>query len=183
MAGVMGAALTLCPFPQCSVSCGRGVQRRSVQCHSSSPTAAEEAECDPASRPPLQRDCHLAACPTHRWAAGQWQAVSGDPFARPGVTGLCSQPGMLLDALVFGLQPGGCQKKKKKIGRGKARARCWLKGGAEKCLCRVNLLLRAALCLAGTYANTDRFWVGIWVSSSRQNPAVLLQPEPCAWRN
>ncbi|NXI14260.1 ATS9 metalloproteinase, partial [Irena cyanogastra] len=61
---------------QCSVSCGRGVQRRSVQCHSGTPKAAEEAECDPAGRPPPQRDCHLPACPTHRWAAGEWQACA-----------------------------------------------------------------------------------------------------------
>uniref|UniRef100_A0A8C4V0K3 ADAM metallopeptidase with thrombospondin type 1 motif 9 n=1 Tax=Falco tinnunculus TaxID=100819 RepID=A0A8C4V0K3_FALTI len=62
---------------QCSASCGRGVQRRAVQCHSGTPKAAEEAECDPASRPSSQRDCHLPECPTHHWAAGEWQAVSG----------------------------------------------------------------------------------------------------------
>uniref|UniRef100_A0A8C3JV51 ADAM metallopeptidase with thrombospondin type 1 motif 9 n=1 Tax=Calidris pygmaea TaxID=425635 RepID=A0A8C3JV51_9CHAR len=59
---------------QCSVSCGRGVQRRTVQCQGGTPKAAEEAECDPAGRPPPQRDCHLPECPTHRWAAGEWQA-------------------------------------------------------------------------------------------------------------
>uniref|UniRef100_A0A8B9M1H9 ADAM metallopeptidase with thrombospondin type 1 motif 9 n=1 Tax=Accipiter nisus TaxID=211598 RepID=A0A8B9M1H9_9AVES len=62
---------------QCSVSCGQGVQRRTVRCHSGTPKATEEAECDPAGRPPPQRDCHLPECPTHRWAAGEWQAVSG----------------------------------------------------------------------------------------------------------
>ncbi|XP_057888198.1 A disintegrin and metalloproteinase with thrombospondin motifs 9-like [Melospiza georgiana] len=61
---------------QCSVSCGRGVQRRSVQCHSSSSSSPKEAECDPASQPPPQRDCHLPPCPTHRWAAGEWQACT-----------------------------------------------------------------------------------------------------------
>lgn len=69
----------LCPFPQCSVSCGRGVQRRAVQCHGGAPTAA----CDPASQPAAQRDCQLPECPTHRWAAGEWQAVSGTPPAGP----------------------------------------------------------------------------------------------------
>uniref|UniRef100_A0A8B9J3B1 ADAM metallopeptidase with thrombospondin type 1 motif 9 n=1 Tax=Amazona collaria TaxID=241587 RepID=A0A8B9J3B1_9PSIT len=74
---------------QCSVSCGRGVQRRAVHCHSGTPKAAEEAECDPSGRPPPQQDCHLPECPTHRWAAGEWQAVSGvPPLPFPGVASL-----------------------------------------------------------------------------------------------
>uniref|UniRef100_A0A672UQ41 ADAM metallopeptidase with thrombospondin type 1 motif 9 n=1 Tax=Strigops habroptila TaxID=2489341 RepID=A0A672UQ41_STRHB len=78
------AAWSAGPWSSCSVSCGQGVQSRTVHCHSGTPKAAEEAECDPSSRPPPQQDCHLPECPTHRWAAGEWQAVSGvPPFALP----------------------------------------------------------------------------------------------------
>lgn len=70
---------------------------------------------------------------------------------------------------VLGLQPGIAKKKQR--GRGKAHA-CWLEGGAEKCLCRVNLLLRAVLRLAGTYANTEQVL-------GRADLGLFQETEPC----
>lgn len=185
------APLTSCPFLQCSVSCGRGVQRRSVQCHSGTPKAAEEAECDPASRPPPQRDCHLPECPTHRWAAGEWQAVSGDPPSAGPVlsaVGWCGMPrgsaagGSGCSGCDPGLPKGG-KKKKKKEAEGRLVHAGW-KGERRNASVGIIYCFVLPCVWLGPMQILSRFWVGrIWVSSRRQSPGALPQPEPRAWRN
>lgn len=49
---------------------------------------------------------------------------------------------------------------------------CWLEGGAEKYLDRVNIWLCAALSLAGTYANGEQVL-------GRADLGLFLEAEPC----
>lgn len=169
------------------MSCGRGVQRRVVHCHGGTPKAAEEAECDPAGRPPPQRDCHLPECPTHHWAAGEWQAVSGvPPFALPRGHVTCALKRaarddagdlrghrLLLEGWSFGVATRACQKKKK--GQETLMRAGW-KGELRNISRGLIYFLVQPGAWLGPMQILSRFWVGwIWVCSRRLSPAVLLQ--------
>lgn len=81
---------------------------------------------------------------------------------------------------VLGLQPGIAKKNKEAEGR---LMRAGWKGEPRNA--SVGLIYCFALpCVwLGPMQILSRFWVGrIWVSSRRQSPAALLQPEPRAWR-
>jgi len=71
--------------------------------------------------------------------------------------------------------------KKNKKSRGSAGA-CWVEGGAEKYLRRVNLWLRAAPRLAGTYANVERVLgragLGLFPEAAPCRAAPALSPVP-----
>ncbi|XP_028575324.2 A disintegrin and metalloproteinase with thrombospondin motifs 9 isoform X4 [Podarcis muralis] len=61
---------------QCSVSCGRGVQQRSVVCHLGTHKTASDTECSQASRPASEQECQMAGCASYSWKTEDWQDCS-----------------------------------------------------------------------------------------------------------
>nr|XP_033782394.1 A disintegrin and metalloproteinase with thrombospondin motifs 9 isoform X3 [Geotrypetes seraphini] len=57
---------------QCSVSCGRGLQRRAVFCQSPALKAVREMECKLSSRPRSEQSCQAAECTAYSWEATEW---------------------------------------------------------------------------------------------------------------
>ncbi len=58
----------------CSVTCGLGVQLRTVTCTLNG-VAVSESFCDSA-KPATSKSCILAACPHYKWKAGAWSTCS-----------------------------------------------------------------------------------------------------------
>lgn len=80
-----GAALyfpsVLSVFPQCSASCGVGVQNRDVYCRLKGSGRVRDDACDARRRPAEARPCRRAECALYTWAAGDWEEVSsGSPL-------------------------------------------------------------------------------------------------------
>ncbi|XP_039072725.1 A disintegrin and metalloproteinase with thrombospondin motifs 7 [Hyaena hyaena] len=64
------------PWSKCTVTCGTGMQRQTVQCTERQVGPVGERHCDPLGRPDdRQRPCSEEPCPA-RWWAGEWQACS-----------------------------------------------------------------------------------------------------------
>nr|XP_028575324.1 A disintegrin and metalloproteinase with thrombospondin motifs 9 isoform X4 [Podarcis muralis] len=61
---------------QCSVSCGRGVQQRSVVCHLGTHKTASDTECSQSSRPTSEQECQMAGCASYSWKTEDWQDCS-----------------------------------------------------------------------------------------------------------
>ena len=63
-------------WSSCSVTCGKGLQWRTVFCVSNEDGAAQQdAACLPtASKPPTTQECSSDACPTFSWRVGAWSA-------------------------------------------------------------------------------------------------------------
>ncbi|XP_028575323.2 A disintegrin and metalloproteinase with thrombospondin motifs 9 isoform X3 [Podarcis muralis] len=64
------------PWSSCSVSCGRGVQQRSVVCHLGTHKTASDTECSQASRPASEQECQMAGCASYSWKTEDWQDCS-----------------------------------------------------------------------------------------------------------
>ncbi|XP_006158087.1 A disintegrin and metalloproteinase with thrombospondin motifs 9 isoform X1 [Tupaia chinensis] len=60
-------------WSQCSVSCGRGVQQRHVDCQIGAHKIAGETECNPYTRPESERACQAPPCSVYTWRAEEWQ--------------------------------------------------------------------------------------------------------------
>ena len=76
---------------QCSVTCGKGWRKRSVQC------VGEKFRCDYRNRPDLYTMCDMGLCPV--WRAGRWSEVTrvNSLFCRSalepsGLSGRCLYP-------------------------------------------------------------------------------------------
>ncbi|XP_037107672.1 A disintegrin and metalloproteinase with thrombospondin motifs 9 [Syngnathus acus] len=64
-------------WEECSASCGDGIQRREVMCHTGTRRSPLESDCPQRSRPPSSQSCHVAECPSrYQWREGDWQACS-----------------------------------------------------------------------------------------------------------
>ncbi|XP_017042914.1 thrombospondin type-1 domain-containing protein 4 isoform X2 [Drosophila ficusphila] len=61
----------------CSVSCGSGVEHRTVFCDRSK---AGEQRCDPSTTPESRRPCEKPSCEVGDWFAGPWSSCNGDCF-------------------------------------------------------------------------------------------------------
>ncbi|XP_038627931.1 A disintegrin and metalloproteinase with thrombospondin motifs 9 [Tachyglossus aculeatus] len=61
---------------QCSVSCGRGIQQRSVYCQIGAHRAARETECNLSTRPMSEQVCLATECPVYTWKVEEWQECS-----------------------------------------------------------------------------------------------------------
>lgn len=57
---------------QCSVSCGEGTRRRSVDCRFANGQLS--LGCDKKKRPATKEACNIRPCPT--WMTGDWGSVS-----------------------------------------------------------------------------------------------------------
>nr|XP_034962630.1 A disintegrin and metalloproteinase with thrombospondin motifs 9 isoform X4 [Zootoca vivipara] len=64
------------PWSSCSVSCGRGVQQRSVVCHLGAHKTTSDTECSQASRPASEQECQMAECASYSWKTEDWQDCS-----------------------------------------------------------------------------------------------------------
>nr|XP_028575323.1 A disintegrin and metalloproteinase with thrombospondin motifs 9 isoform X3 [Podarcis muralis] len=64
------------PWSSCSVSCGRGVQQRSVVCHLGTHKTASDTECSQSSRPTSEQECQMAGCASYSWKTEDWQDCS-----------------------------------------------------------------------------------------------------------
>uniref|UniRef100_A0A8C8RNY0 ADAM metallopeptidase with thrombospondin type 1 motif 12 n=1 Tax=Pelusios castaneus TaxID=367368 RepID=A0A8C8RNY0_9SAUR len=63
-------------WTDCSVTCGRGVQRQTAQCVKKGGSAIKNSFCDPEIQPNgRQKKCNEKDCPP-RWWAGEWQKCS-----------------------------------------------------------------------------------------------------------
>lgn len=62
---------------KCSVSCGRGIQRRSVYCVSTNRrrVVLSDSRCQHEAKPSLYRECITSQCAT-RWSLSEWSQVS-----------------------------------------------------------------------------------------------------------
>ncbi|KAM6470860.1 A disintegrin and metalloproteinase with thrombospondin motifs 9 isoform 3-T3 [Liasis olivaceus] len=61
---------------QCSVSCGKGIQRRSVFCQFTTSKTTRETECSQSSRPASEQECQMAECSFYYWKTEDWQECS-----------------------------------------------------------------------------------------------------------
>ncbi|XP_015683302.1 A disintegrin and metalloproteinase with thrombospondin motifs 9-like, partial [Protobothrops mucrosquamatus] len=61
---------------QCSVSCGKGTQRRNVFCHFTASKRTRETECNQSSRPASEQECQMAECSFYYWKTEDWQECS-----------------------------------------------------------------------------------------------------------
>ncbi|XP_043654552.1 thrombospondin type-1 domain-containing protein 4 isoform X2 [Drosophila teissieri] len=61
----------------CSVTCGTGVEYRTVFCDRSK---AGEQRCDPSTTPESRRPCEKSACQVGDWFTGPWSSCNGDCF-------------------------------------------------------------------------------------------------------
>lgn len=61
----------------CSVTCGSGVEYRTVFCDRSK---AGEQRCDPSTTPESRRPCEKPACELGDWFTGPWSSCNGDCF-------------------------------------------------------------------------------------------------------
>ncbi|EDX04551.1 thrombospondin type-1 domain-containing protein 4 isoform X1 [Drosophila simulans] len=61
----------------CSVTCGSGVEYRTVFCDRSK---AGEQRCDPSTTPESRRPCEKPACEVGDWFTGPWSSCNGDCF-------------------------------------------------------------------------------------------------------
>lgn len=62
--------------PQCSASCGVGVQNRDVYCRLKGSGRVRDDACDARRRPAEARPCRRAECALYTWVAGDWEEVS-----------------------------------------------------------------------------------------------------------
>ncbi|KAK4815838.1 hypothetical protein QYF61_008441 [Mycteria americana] len=80
-------------WTDCSVTCGRGVQRQIAHCMRKGSGAIKNSFCDPATQPNgRQKKCYEKDCPP-RWWAGEWQKCSTTcgPTGQKKRTVLCIQ--------------------------------------------------------------------------------------------
>ncbi|KAH8281807.1 hypothetical protein KR054_003092, partial [Drosophila jambulina] len=61
----------------CSVSCGSGIEYRTVFCDRSK---AGEERCDPSATPESRRPCEKPSCEVGDWFTGPWSSCNGDCF-------------------------------------------------------------------------------------------------------
>ncbi|KAM6170913.1 papilin [Erethizon dorsatum] len=73
------AAWSAGPWGECSVTCGAGIQRRSVSCRGDEGSLLPASACSLEDRPPLMETCVQAACPLLRdqaWHVSAWGLCS-----------------------------------------------------------------------------------------------------------
>lgn len=67
----------LCPVPQCSASCGEGVQTRTVTCRTQHGSQAQDFACLMEPKPPATQPCLKENCIQEvGWHVGDWGLVS-----------------------------------------------------------------------------------------------------------
>ncbi|KAF3686676.1 A disintegrin and metalloproteinase with thrombospondin motifs 7 [Channa argus] len=96
-------------WTECSVTCGRGVQRQIVHCVEKTTGIVEEHFCDPLTRPDdNQTSCNKDPCPAIWWI-GEWQKCS----ASCGSSGLAKRTVLCIQAVSVeeqrALQPSDCE--------------------------------------------------------------------------
>lgn len=60
---------------QCSVTCGRGIRRREVQCYRGRKNLVSDSECNPKTKLNSVANCFPVACPAYRWNVTPWSKV------------------------------------------------------------------------------------------------------------
>ncbi|KAG8435871.1 hypothetical protein GDO86_007096 [Hymenochirus boettgeri] len=63
-------------WEKCSVTCGRGVQRRLVHCQTGNHKVTRDSECNQRLRPSSEQHCQIASCPVYSWKAEEWRDCS-----------------------------------------------------------------------------------------------------------
>ncbi|XP_022109098.1 A disintegrin and metalloproteinase with thrombospondin motifs 9-like isoform X2 [Acanthaster planci] len=66
------------PWSLCSVTCGTGIQQRTVTCQDEAGTLMEDEECEKegVEKPATQRDCQEEECPSLVWRVSEWSDCS-----------------------------------------------------------------------------------------------------------
>ncbi|XP_077132057.1 A disintegrin and metalloproteinase with thrombospondin motifs 9 isoform X1 [Ranitomeya variabilis] len=61
---------------KCSVTCGRGVQHRTIHCQVGTQKLSRASECNQSTRPASEQICQRGDCPVYTWKAEEWQDCS-----------------------------------------------------------------------------------------------------------